>query len=240
MRNRAAVLILVFMSFIAALPGRASDDVLERSRALYASLSSYADTGFVLSEYGSAANPSRDRHTFSTYFNRKPRGFVFDFTKQGGDRYVIWADAEAFHTWWKTTGGVDHFPNPGNTGAFIGSGAHTASAASVIPPLLYARGALSGEIADIQDAVPSGTEDVGGRKCARYTGTLHDTYATGREVNRRKITVWIDSGTLLVLKVVEEWPPLPGQISRVTTTFVPQSNPKIDPTRFRFTPPTQG
>src|SRR5438105_2666522 len=90
----------VVVAVIALTPARitAADDTLQRARVAYAELRSYADTGVVLFEYGSS---SKDRHSFSTYFNRTPRHFYFDFKKDVGDRYVIWGDPEAFHTWWK-------------------------------------------------------------------------------------------------------------------------------------------
>src|SRR5438477_116161 len=93
----------------------AADDILQRSRAMYGDLRSYADTGVVLEEYGSS---SKDRHTFATNFSRTPRRFFFDFRKDGGDRYVVWGDPEAFHTWWKTTGVEEDYPNPNNIAAF--------------------------------------------------------------------------------------------------------------------------
>jgi len=78
-----------------------------------------------------------------TYFNRDPRGFYFDFQKNGGaDRYVIWGDPEAFHTWWKTTGVKADYPNPNNTGAFSTADPQTAGSAMKIPPLLYAKAGL--------------------------------------------------------------------------------------------------
>src|SRR5437016_14638635 len=80
---------------------KADDDLLQRSRTMYGALRSYADTGVVVKEYSAS---TRDRHTFSTNFNRAPRRFRLDFNKQSGDRYVVWGDPDAFHTWWKTTG----------------------------------------------------------------------------------------------------------------------------------------
>jgi hypothetical protein len=238
MRMQVTLLLWV-AGLTAGSVGGAAENVLARSHALYASLSSYEDTGEVVDEYGSAANPSRDRHTFTTYFNRKPRGFAFDFRKAGGDRYVIWGDPDAFHTWWRTTGGVDHYPNPSNIGAFTGSGYHTFSSATMIAPLLYGSSALSGDVAGLTDAVSEGAKDVSGHRCARFSGTLHDTYAaTGREVNTRKVSVCIDPQSLLVLEVVEEWPPLPGQVRRITVTFQPHANSSVGTEHFRFTPPT--
>ena len=60
---------------------------------------------------------------------------------------------------------------------------------------------------------------------------------TGREINVHHVTIWIDAESLLIRKVVEEWTTLPGHISRLTTTFEPQVNPKLDDARFQFVPP---
>jgi outer membrane lipoprotein-sorting protein len=61
--------------------------------------------------------------------------------------------------------------------------------------------------------------------------------ATGNRVNERALTVWFDSASLLIRKVVEEWKPLPGQVNRRTTTIQPIANPTLDDSRFRFVPP---
>ena len=82
-------------------------------------------------------------------------------------------------------------------------------------------------------------ETVGGHPRYRVTGDVADSYgATGRQVNAHRITVWIDADSLLIRKVLEEWKPLPGQVSRTTTLFEPQANPALDESRFRFAPPT--
>ncbi len=213
----------------------AADDLLERSRAAYAALASYTDTGVVLNESGTA---SSDRHTFTTSFNRVPRRFRFDFANQFGDRYVIWGDPDAFHTWWKTTGVKDDYPNPSNIGAFTTAGTHTVDASSKIPSLLYARGALPSSFTNFSDAALEGSEVIAGRPCSRLGGKVSESYGrTGREINVHHVTIWIDAESLLIRKVVEEWTTLPGHISRLTTTFEPQVNPKLDDARFQFVPP---
>ena len=226
----------VIAAFSATPPLFASDDVWQRSRALYAELRSYADTGVVIEEYGSA---SKDRHTFTTCFNRAaPRRFVFDFRKDGGDRWVAWGDPDAFHTWWLTTGALDDYPNPNNVGAFTTADAHSYGAALKIPALLYAKASLRGTFTNFTDATLDGVEEVGGHRCHRIVGTARDTYgATGYETGVRKLTVWIDMESLLIRKTLEESKALPGHISRRTTTFEPQANPTIDENRCRFSPP---
>src|SRR5689334_18293436 len=131
-----------------------AEDVLQRTREMYISLRSYADTGVVLTEYGSS---SQDRHTFTTYFNRNPRHFILDFRKQGGSRYVIWGDPDAFHTWWNTTGQQYDYPNPNNVSAISLSGMNTGGTALKIPTLLYGKSALAAALLVIADPVLDGT-----------------------------------------------------------------------------------
>src|SRR5437588_6298747 len=109
-----AVALPMMLAAVLASPSTANDDIWARSRAMYASLDSYADSGVVLSEFGVS---SRERHTFTTSFSRAPRGFHFDFQKGNGDRFVIWGDPQAFHTWWKTTNVKSDYPNPNNIAA---------------------------------------------------------------------------------------------------------------------------
>ncbi len=234
------MLLLPLVAVFSAAPSQATDDVLARSRAMYAALNSYADTGVALKEYGVPSSAIKERHTFTTYFSRAPRGFYFEFKKENGDRYVIWGDPEAFHTWWKTTKVKDDYPNPNNTGAFGTADPQTLGSAMKIPTLLYSKAQLQGAFTNFTDAVEDGTEVIGSHKCYRLAGTAKDIYgATGRESNVRQMSVWIDAESLLIRKVVEvPKDVLPGHIDRVTTTFEPQANPTLDESRFKFTPPS--
>lgn len=249
--NKTAVISFLFCALLAhytalaRLPaakvvatGVSAEDLMERSRAMYQSLGSYSDAGTIDREFGYTSSPSRERHSFSTLFQRAPRHFLFDFKKYGGDEYVIWGDPGAFYTWWKTTQVKTDYPNPNNAGAFSGTDVLTSSSAAKVPTLLYAKGALPSDFTNFSDAVVEGTDDIGGHRCSRLAGTARDVYsATGHEVNLRKMTVWIDAESLLIRKVVEEWKPLPNQVSRTTTSYEPQANPKVDENRFRFVPP---
>jgi outer membrane lipoprotein-sorting protein len=233
----AAALVLAFLPAGAARSPLAADDVLQRSREMYADLKSYADTGTVVHEYGA---DSVDRHTFVTRFNRVPRHFYLEFNNQGGDRFVIWGDPDAFHTWWKTTGDEYDYPNPNNLPAINQSGRPTGSTANKIPTLLYAKAPLLSDFANFSDAVVDGQESIAGHRCHRVLGTTRDVYgATGKEVNIRKMTLWIDAESLLIRKVLEEWQAMPGQRSRTITTYEPQPNGVIAEAQFKFSPPTR-
>ncbi len=101
--------ILIPAAIISAAPAYAqnADQILQRTRDLYQNLKSYSDAGVVVNEY---AADIKDRHTFTTVFQRAPRHFLLEFHKQGGDQFVIWGNPDTFHTWWKTTGQQYDFP----------------------------------------------------------------------------------------------------------------------------------
>ena len=218
----------------------AKDDVFARTRAAYASLRSYADTGTVDEEIGSSAAPLRERHTFRTYY-RAPRHFYFDFTKQeNSDRFVVWSDDEAFHSWWQATGIAEVYPKGQGTAVFAIGGTPTLNALTQIAPLLFAQAGLTGTLTEFRDASAAGTEAVSGRPCYKLVGVARSVYgATGHVVNVRPTTVWVDVETALVRRVLEDAAEgtAAGTLNRFTTTFEPQANPTLDDTRFRFTTP---
>lgn len=219
-----------------AARAQSGDEIVKKMRDTYAALTSYADTGVVIIDSGF---PTLDRHTFATSMCRTPRHFILDFRKQGGDRFVIWGDPDAFHTWWKTTGQQTDYPNPNNTGAISLSG-RNASAALKVPTLWYSKVPLGGDFNNYTDVELDGKEVLEGRLCYRLIGRASDKYAaTEREVNIRRMTVWIDTESTLIRQVREDWKGVAGRTSRVTTTYQPQANRALDDSKFKFTPPTQ-
>ncbi len=87
--------------------------LLERVRAHYAALHSYADSGTLVTEIQLSCGPAVvERHTFTTRY-RAPRQFWFDWNEDpaaGGDRFVVWGDGGDLNTWWLTTGAHDVYP----------------------------------------------------------------------------------------------------------------------------------
>jgi outer membrane lipoprotein-sorting protein len=241
MKSNKSRLLTLLLSCLPALVLAAEDDILSRSRATYASLRSYADTGTVEIEFGPVGGTIKERHAFSTSY-RSPRLFHFDFTKhQKADRFVVWSDEQAFHTWWQTTGVETTFPKGQGSGAFLTATPLTKNAVTQIAPLLFSQAGLVGTLTEFGDASVVGTEIVGGRKCHKLVGIARSIYpATQRVVNVRKTTVWIDAETLLVRRVVEDAPKgtPAGMVMRVTTTFQPQANPTLEDRRFTFVPPS--
>ena len=224
------------------VPSRPSgaEDVLTRSRALYASLRSYADTGSMTSEYGPKGAVITEHHTFKTFY-RAPRSFYFEFNKDAGtDRFVVWSDATAFRTWWAATGVTDTYAPGSGTEAFAIGAVPTANTITNIPPLLFSTAGLAGTLTELRDASVTGTESISGHTCQKVSGVAKSVYgATGNEVNVRKVTVWVDAETALVRRIVEDSSGVPaGNTSRSTVTYEPQANPTLDDSKFRFTAPS--
>jgi outer membrane lipoprotein-sorting protein len=220
-------------------PVASSDDVLARSQAAYAALRSYSDTGSVDTEFGPPAGLVREHHTFKTLF-RAPRHFLFDFAKeQNADRFVVWADDDAFHTWWQATGVAETYPKGSGAGAFVAGGTPTLNSLMQLSPWLFSQADLTGPLTEFGDASAAGTETINGRPCQKLVGVGKSVYrASGRVVNVRPMAVWIDTQTFLVRRVFEDTSEgSAGFVYRTTTTFDPQANPLLDDARFLFTPP---
>ena len=214
-----------------------ADDLLARSRAFYASLHSYSDTGTVVVEFGNAPTPSREQHAFRTWY-RAPRLFRFEFTKANqADRYEVWSDEQAFRTWWKATGGTSTYPKGQGASAFTTGSVTTYGALTSIAPWLFSQAGLSGTLTELGEASEAGTEVIAGRSCHKIVGVARSVYgATGRTTNVRRTTVWIDAETLLVRRIVED--ASEGRIvNRKTTSFEPVANPALEDAVFRFAPP---
>jgi outer membrane lipoprotein-sorting protein len=229
------ICLLLLVKPLVAYAAETPESILEHTKSVYAALTSYSDKGTVTKEYTAT---SRDTYSFTTRFNRSPRHFLFDFNTPSGGHVVIWADPDAFHTWWKATGQTSNYPNPNNANAITLNDYPTTGAISKIVPLLYAKAALPGTIAQFVPSRLAGMEQVGGSKCFKLEGTASDSYgATGAKVNTRTVTLWVDSTSYLVRKISEEAPAPPGMLNRITTTFDPQANPKLEDGLFKFTPP---
>lgn len=215
----------------------ASDDVLAKTQAAYAALKSYSDTGSVDTEFGPTGGLVKEHHTFKTFF-RAPRHFLFDFVKaDDSDRFVIWADDEAFHTWWRATGVAEIYPKGQGGGAFVAGGTPTLNALLQIAPLLFSGAGLNGPVTEFGDGKVAGSETINGHPCQKLVGVGKSVYGmSGNVVNVRQMAIWIDTQTALVRRVFED--STDGvTVSRTTTTFDPQVNPTLDDAKFAFTPP---
>lgn len=218
------------------------EDVLDQSRAKYAALKTYSDTGSVTTEEllpGNSGPPVVEKHTFTTFYHA-PRQFFFEFKKDanvGDERFVIWADSGDFNTWWSATKVHDTYPKGQGAEAFALGAFPTKNAALQLPPLLFSQAGLHGPIVDLKVLSSDQIEQINGHPCHKLVGEVGLAYGTGTVTNVRPTTIWIDAENMLVRKVLEDTPKGAAGIDRVTTAFEPQADAQIDDVHFKFTPP---
>ena len=229
-------------------PAFDAEDVLAKTRAAYAALRSYADSGTVLDE----TTGFTDRSTFRTLFIRDPRYLLIDYTAVAseytgghrlplGHRIVVWMENGELQTWISTTQAHETYPADGGqqVNALSSTGYRTAGISVLIPSHLYSKSGLASAVHATEEAEADGFETVNGRRCFRILGVERWRYPSGRETGVRPITIWVDAETYLIHKILQDTPKgMPrGSISRRITTLKHQTNPKLDPAQVRFTVP---
>ena len=223
-------------------------DVLAKSRAAYAALTSYADSGTVLDE----ASGVTSRSTFRILFTRKPhqllieyRGIALEY--KNGHRIpltahvVLWLDNGDLQTWSSRSQAHETYPAAGGQEVnAIKQASYCPGGISVlIPSHLYAKAGMPSPVHATEEAEADGFETVNGRRCYRILGVERWRYPSGRETGVRPITLGIDAETYLIHKVVEDTPRSMGRgkMSRLTTIIKPAANPQLQPEQFRFSVP---
>ena len=123
------------------------EEVLEKTRALYPTLTSYADSGTVTAELTGFSNRAR----FRTYFVNKPRNYFFEYSATASeytsgtriplkDRIVLWMFKGQLQSWNSALGTVDEYPEGTNqVTPFITAGSGTYGSAILVPSLIYRR-----------------------------------------------------------------------------------------------------
>lgn len=225
-----------------------AEDVLARSRAAYAALTSYADSGTVQDE----APGFSDHSTFRTLFTRKPHQLLIEFRGvesryTNGSRVpldkqiTLWLENGDLQTWSSKTQAHETYPAAGGqqVNALNNASYYTAGISVLIPSHLYSKSGLPSPVHATEEAEADGFETVNGRRCFRLTGVERWRYPSGKETGVRAITLWIDTETYLLHKTVQDTPKsMPrGSISRRTTIIRPRANPELEPALFRFAVP---
>jgi outer membrane lipoprotein-sorting protein len=232
----AAALLASAFARRAAAQDTPPPDALTPVRERYLALQTYADTGTVTSEtQWEGAPPLVEGGRFTTFY-RAPRNFFFDFVEDeasGGDRFVIWCDGGDFQSWWKTTGVHEIYDGGRGALGFLLGQLPTMGASMVIPGLIFARAELGGAVAGLREARDEGQEVVDGRP---LTVIAADILVAGQVVRPRPTKLWVDPGTLLLHKVLEDTPP-DAYLDRRTTIIAPQADIDIPDDRFTFVPP---
>jgi outer membrane lipoprotein-sorting protein len=226
-----------------------AEEVLAKTRAAYAALTSYADSGTVLDE----SSGFTDRSTFRTFLTRTPRKMFIEYRAvaseyKSGHRLqltgdiVFWIEKDDLQSWSGKT--QDHITYPATdtqaqVNALKNAGYSTKGISILVPSFFYTKAGLASPVHAAEEVEADGFETVNGRKCYRLLGVERWRYPSGRETGVRAITLWVDAETYLIHKIFQDTPKaMPrNEISRRTTTLKHQMNPTIDPAQFKFVVP---
>ena len=155
------------------------EDVLAKSRAAYAALTSYADSGTVAEE----SNGFTTHSTFRLRFSRKPHQLLIDSRLieslyQNGHRVplnrhvVLWLENGDLQTWRGATQEHETYPAAGGqqVNALKHATLSTAGISVLMPSLLYTRAGMVSSVHATEEAEADGFETVSGRRCYRMRG----------------------------------------------------------------------
>lgn len=225
-----------------------AEEVLAKTRAAYAALVSYSDSGTVLSETPGYT----DRSTFRTLFTRDPSNLLIEYRAVASEyksgisvplnrHLVLWLDKGDLQTWESSSQTHETYTAASGrqVNALKGSGGYTAGASVLVTSHLYDKAGIASAVHATEEAEADGFETVNGRRCYRILGVERWRYPSGQVTGVRAITIWVDAETYLMHKVVQDTPKgMPrGSLNRMTTTIKHRANPKLEPAQFRFAVP---
>ena len=229
---------------------RAAEDLLARSMAAYAALTSYADSGTATYDTGTNLEVGH----FRTYY-QKPNNFYFEWGRRvsinkksprdslpmPAKQRVFWMVKGDLETYEKEAGMHQSYPAVGSNqpGALAAAKYGTLETVTLIPSLLFRKAKLVSTIQEIAELSLAGTEDVSGHRCHKLIGIARSVYPSGAITNVRQVTVWIDAETLLIRQLLNDTPKNTAMnvVSRSTYTIYPTPNPPLDDAKFHFTVP---
>ena len=222
-------------------------DVLTKSRALYGTLTSYADAGMVTVEAPGLVDTAK----FKTYF-RRPTDFFFDYYDHTSVSAGLKIPMPTRHVLWMFKGELEAWEGAGKThsiypraegrqvSALTGLAAGTHGAVVLISSLLFTQANIKATLQETVQASVAGEEIVDKRRCHKIVGVAQSVYPSGAVSNVRPVTIWIDAESLLIRKVFEDTPKgyPAGSFSRTTITYQPQANPTLTDAQFAFKVPS--
>jgi len=224
-----------------------AEDVLQRTRELYPTLTSYADSGTVTEETTGFV----ERSSFRTYFVSAPRNYFFEYRQIASEyktgqrlpltnRIVLWMLHGQLESWNSALNTHEEYPEGSNqVGAFVTASAGTVGAAVLVPSLIYVKANLVATIQELGEVTMAGVETLQGRRSYKLMGIARSVYPSGQVTNVRPATVWIDAETFLIRQVFTDTPKgyPAGQVYRLTVAYEPRLNPPLPDSLFSFIVP---
>ena len=196
--------------------------VLDRMFSVYRSCKSYVDKGEAKEIWGSGNRVVRK--PFTTAFVR-PSLFRFEFTEDSDlttQTLVVWRDGVSIRSWWSVKPETKYYETLGPalrdaTGVSSGS-------AAVVPTMLLQNLGDRQRFQNLTDLKLIGNEKVGGKTTYRLEG---------KDWMNRKLSLWIDSKTFLLLKMIERTRTDRSDVE-LTIRYEPQINVDVPPGKLAF------
>ena len=213
--------------------------LMERMAAVYASCYSYTDQGEATTVFVHKDNSKRWSSTlpFSTAFVR-PSDFRFEFRNRyqedsEWDRYIVWQNGESVQTWWSVRPGIETKPTLKR--AIAGATGVSGGSAITIPNLLMPDTIKCNGILRLADLQIAGEEAMNKTTAYKIQGNT-PAYERDGKLHQRKLTIWVDTQTLLVLQTCEAHQ-FKDFDTESTTIYRPQINVAVSPNELAFDPP---
>ena len=212
-------------TFVPAINGKVTEQILDRMKKTYAECKSYRDSGVIKSVFleNTVSHEFTVEHSFDTAFVRPDR-FRFEIKDQDDDKLLISADGENVQASWDIEPGIQKLETLdlamaqaiGATGGDVGR-----IPAMLMPKKLDGWGHL-----DLID--PKQIEDgsLQNAKCFRLEYSFRD----------EQVILWIDKQSYLVRRIDEQIKADDVRIER-TTNFDPTIDVKITDRMLEFHPP---
>lgn len=218
-------------------------DLIARSKAAYAKLTSYADEGTILEQLDDVYYKS----SFRTY-RRKPKDFYFEYRNlmmysksgslPGREIIVYWMKNGNLETWDLSLKSHESYPagQKNQVAPIASSGYSTKGSLTLIAGMLFQTKAIVNDLEDLATGSVVGVEKVEGHPCEKLVGIAQSHYPSGASFNTRPVTIWFDAQTYMIRKMVIDTPKNAGvgSIHRFTLTFNPVMNPVLDDSKFEY------
>ena len=217
-------LLMFSATFSSAQPraGLSAREILDKTVSVYASCSSYADTGEVKDVF--LKTQRQVLRPFSTAFVR-PSQFRFEFEDNNGLRsdYVVWQSGPSVRNWWSVKPEIRSF----ETLALALASATGVSGGSAVqvPSMLFGDLHDSHLIQTLSELVLTGEEKIGERPAYKIKGMAGQDH---------EMTIWIDEESFLLLKTLEIRQLVNSGEVEKTTTYKPEINTRLSADKLAF------
>ncbi len=211
-----------------------AEAILMGMAEVYATCSSYSDTGLVKTTFFTEQGTNTDEKPFKTAYIR-PSRFRFEFrdsmfaSQQTDDSemslMIVWRNGPDVQTWWGIRPGVEKHTSLGM--AIAGATGVSGGSAHTIPALLMDRSTIGGRtLLDMKDIERIDDALIGGTDCYR----VHGLFGAG------STTVWIEKARLLVRRI-DEQRTIRDFRTEETTMYEPCVHGEVTEEMLAFTPP---